>query len=55
MKLTRVVAALFAASIAIATPFRSVGAQQRSNYEELQTFSGVLNYIRLNYVDSKRL
>ena len=52
MKHTRVVAVLFTTSIAIATPFRSVGAQQRSNYEELQTFSGVLNYIRLNYVDS---
>ncbi|HEY6223933.1 MAG TPA: S41 family peptidase [Gemmatimonadales bacterium] len=29
-----------------------VSAQQRSAYEELQTFSGVLNHIRLNYVDS---
>jgi len=27
-------------------------AQARSNYEELQTFSGVLNHIRINYVDS---
>src|SRR5436190_10605231 len=27
-------------------------AQQRSAYEELQTFSGVLNHVRLNYVDS---
>jgi len=27
-------------------------AQQRSAYEELQTFSGVLNHIRLNYPDS---
>lgn len=27
-------------------------AQARSNYEELQTFSNVLNFIRLNYVDS---
>ena len=27
-------------------------AQQRSAYEELQTFSGVLNHIRLNYADS---
>jgi len=25
---------------------------QRSAYEELQTFSGVLNHIRLNYPDS---
>jgi carboxyl-terminal processing protease len=29
-----------------------LGAQQPSAYEQLQTFSGVLNYIRLNYVDS---
>lgn len=29
-----------------------VAAQQRSAYEELQTFSGVLNHVRLNYVDS---
>jgi carboxyl-terminal processing protease len=29
-----------------------LGAQARSNYEELQTFSGVLNHIRINYVDS---
>jgi len=27
-------------------------AQARSNYEELQTFSAVLNHIRINYVDS---
>jgi carboxyl-terminal processing protease len=27
-------------------------AQQRSAYEELQTFSGVLNHVRLNYADS---
>jgi len=27
-------------------------AQQRAAYEELQTLSGVLNHIRLNYVDS---
>jgi carboxyl-terminal processing protease len=27
-------------------------AQQRSAYEELQTFSGVLNHIRINYPDS---
>jgi carboxyl-terminal processing protease len=31
---------------------RPAAAQQRSAYEELQTFSGVLNHIRLNYVDS---
>lgn len=29
-----------------------LAAQQRSAYEELQTFSGVLNHVRLNYVDS---
>jgi carboxyl-terminal processing protease len=29
-----------------------LAAQQRSAYEELQTFSGVLNHIRLNYPDS---
>lgn len=29
-----------------------LAAQQRSAYEELQTFSGVLNHIRLNYADS---
>jgi carboxyl-terminal processing protease len=29
-----------------------LGAQARSNYEELQTFSAVLNHIRINYVDS---
>ena len=29
-----------------------LAAQARSNYEELQAFSGVLNHIRLNYVDS---
>lgn len=52
MKLTRVFAILLATAIAVAAPLRRVGAQQRSNYEELQTFSGVLNYIRLNYVDS---
>ena len=27
-------------------------AQQTSAYEELQAFSGVLNYIRLNYPDT---
>ena len=30
----------------------SRGAAQSSAYEELQTFSAVLNHIRLNYVDS---
>ena len=40
-------AALLAAALASRLP-----AQQRSAYEELQTFSGVLNHIRLNYPDS---
>ena len=30
----------------------TLSAQQRSAYEELQTFSGVLNHVRINYVDS---
>jgi carboxyl-terminal processing protease len=30
----------------------SLVAQARSNYEELQTFSAVLNHIRINYVDT---
>lgn len=38
--------------IALAAPVRSVAQTQRSAYEELQTFSGVLNHIRLNYPDS---
>jgi carboxyl-terminal processing protease len=29
-----------------------LAAQARSNYEELQTFSAVLNHIRINYVDT---
>ncbi len=37
--------------VAMVPPQGSV-AQARSNYEELQTFSGVLNHIRVNYVDS---
>lgn len=40
-----------AATFLLVTP--DLGAQtQRSAYEELQTFSGVLNHIRLNYADS---
>jgi carboxyl-terminal processing protease len=31
---------------------RALPAQQRSAYEELQAFSGVLNHVRANYVDS---
>jgi carboxyl-terminal processing protease len=30
----------------------ALGAQARSNYEELQTFSAVLNHVRINYVDT---
>jgi carboxyl-terminal processing protease len=33
-------------------PTVRLSGQQRSAYEELQTFSGVLNHVRLNYVDS---
>src|SRR6266566_2826565 len=35
-----------------ALPVDMLAAQQRSSYEELQTFSAVLNHIRLNYVDT---
>ncbi|MBI1967921.1 MAG: PDZ domain-containing protein [Gemmatimonadetes bacterium] len=35
-----------------AYPADRLTAQQRAAYEELQTFSGVLNHVRLNYVDS---
>ena len=50
LRCSRVVAVFsIAATLAVAGP-RAAGAQtQRSAYEELQTFSGVLNYIRLNY------
>ncbi len=34
------------------SPTVRLSGQQRSAYEELQTFSGVLNHVRLNYVDS---
>jgi carboxyl-terminal processing protease len=40
------------ALIGLAPVAAPLGAQARSNYEELQTFSGVLNHIRINYVDS---
>ncbi|HEY6807910.1 MAG TPA: S41 family peptidase [Gemmatimonadales bacterium] len=40
-----------AAACALA-PLARAAAQQRSAYEELQTFSQVLNYIRANYADS---
>ncbi|HJS44349.1 MAG TPA: S41 family peptidase [Gemmatimonadales bacterium] len=42
-------AALAALTTAVPAPLPS---QQRAAYEELQTFSGVLNHIRLNYPDS---
>ena len=37
---------------AASPPSAPAQTPQRSAYEELQTFSGVLNHIRLNYVDS---
>ena len=40
-----------AVALAFAAPSAAV-AQSRAAYEELQTFSGVLNHIRLNYPDS---
>jgi len=42
----------WATALVIGGPGSILGAQQRSAYEELQTFSGVLNYVRANYVDS---
>ncbi len=42
---------LLATALAVTEP-APVAAQQRSSYEELQTFSAVLNHIRLNYVDT---
>jgi carboxyl-terminal processing protease len=41
-----------AAALAVAGPGAAFAQTQRSAYEELQTFSGVLNHIRLNYPDS---
>lgn len=38
--------------LAISLAGRVAGQTQRAAYEELQTFSGVLNHIRLNYPDS---
>src|SRR5512145_1617303 len=38
-------------ALAFAAP-SAASAQSRAAYEELQTFSGVLNHIRLNYPDS---
>jgi carboxyl-terminal processing protease len=46
---TRPVPLLLAIALGAAAP---ASTQQRSSYEELQTFSAVLNHIRLNYVDT---
>jgi carboxyl-terminal processing protease len=43
--------AVLAAAVLTAAPV-AAAQTQRSAYEELQTFSGVLNHIRLNYPDS---
>ena len=43
--------AFLAAALLTAAP-AAAAQTQRSAYEELQTFSGVLNHIRLNYPDS---
>jgi carboxyl-terminal processing protease len=43
---------LLVTALAGAVPAAALAAQQRSSYEELQTFSAVLNHIRLNYVDT---
>ena len=42
---------LAAVALAFAAP-SAASAQSRAAYEELQTFSGVLNHIRINYPDS---
>lgn len=52
MKRRRAMIALLAVVASTASPFAPAAAQQPSTYEELQTFSSVLNYIRINYVDS---
>jgi carboxyl-terminal processing protease len=39
-------------SLAMIAPVGGLAGQARSNYEELQTFTAVLNHIRVNYVDS---
>jgi carboxyl-terminal processing protease len=41
-----------AIAVALLVPALPLAGQARSNYEELQTFSGVLNHIRINYVDT---
>jgi len=43
---------IWATALAVLLVAGRLPAQQRSAYEELQTFSGVLNHVRLNYVDS---
>jgi carboxyl-terminal processing protease len=43
---------LLLAGLTGAYPPRQLAAQQTAAYEELQSFSAVLNHIRLNYVDS---
>ncbi|HEV8264337.1 MAG TPA: S41 family peptidase [Gemmatimonadales bacterium] len=45
-------ALVLGAALLVAYPPRLPAQGQRSAYEELQTFSGVLNHIRLNYPDS---
>ena len=46
------VGVLLGSIVVLTVPARSPAQTQRSAYEELQTFSGVLNHIRLNYPDS---
>jgi carboxyl-terminal processing protease len=48
----RTIAVLYAALLVTAASREAVAQTQRSAYEELQTFSGVLNHIRINYPDS---
>lgn len=52
--MTRLRSALLACALLCAAPFAapSVLHAQRASFEELQTFSAVLNYVRMNYVDS---
>ncbi|HEY3221280.1 MAG TPA: PDZ domain-containing protein [Gemmatimonadales bacterium] len=49
----RTIAVLYGTVLLLSATSRAAVAQtQRSAYEELQTFSGVLNHIRINYPDS---
>ena len=50
--MTRTHGIVFCLVVALAAPTPARSQTQRSAYEELQTFSGVLNHIRLNYPDS---